>query len=112
MGVKYEGGELFDAAIRGLLAVPGVTPEMVYETARPLIAGLLEFHWDNAESTVSMYDDNPAVVEAFKDNGVLLFCGAQHHDDGESCEEPERGHKGPHKDCLGRAWVTEEKEQG
>lgn len=108
MGVKYEGGDLFGDVMKGLTDVPGVTPEMVYETARPLIASLLKLGWDNAEGTVGMYDDKPYVVAAFRDNGVLLFCGSEHPDDGEPCEGLERGHEAPHKDYLGRTWVEEE----
>lgn len=108
MGVKYGGGDIFDAAMRGLMAVPGVTPEMIYETARPLIKSLLDLGWDNADGTVGLYDDNPAIVAAFQDNGILLFCGAEHPDDGESCEGVQRGHKVPHRDYLGRTWTSEE----
>jgi hypothetical protein len=108
MGVKYNGGDVFDAAIQGLMAVPGVTDEMVYETARPLIRSLLDLYWDNADGTVGMYDDKPAIVAAFKDNGIMLFCGGEHPDDGESCEGLERGHAEPHRDHLGRIWTDEE----
>jgi hypothetical protein len=106
MGVKYEGGDLFNTAINGLTAVPGVTSEMVYETARPLIEGLLRLGWDNAGSTVGEHEGNPAVVAAFKDNGVPLFCDTGHPDNGESCEVPDRGHERPHRDFLGRTWTS------
>jgi hypothetical protein len=108
MSVKYDGGNVFDAAMRGLMAVPGVTPEMIHETARPLIRSLLDLHWDNADGTVGMYDDNPAIVEAFRENGILLFCGAEHPDDGEPCEGIQRGHTVPHRDHLGRTWADGE----
>ncbi len=110
MGVKYDGGDIFDAAMNGLMGCPGVTPEMVRRTAEPLIRELLAFGWNNAESTVGEYDENAEIVAAFKANRVLLSCDAEHPDDGEPCEGDgmERGHDGPHRDHLGRAWSDEE----
>lgn len=115
MGVKYEGGEIFEAVMKGLMDVPDVTWEMVFETAKPLIKGLLEFGWDNAESTLGIYDEDPAIVAAFKENGVLLSCGSENPDDGEPCDGLERGHGGSHRDCLGRTWADpfeDEKKEG
>jgi hypothetical protein len=118
MGVKYEGGDIFDAALNGLMSCPGVTPEMIRKTAEPLIRELLAFGWNNPEGTLGMHAEDPdesdevnaAIVAAFRANSILLFCGAEHPDDGEPCEGDgmERGHLGQHKDHLGRAWTEEE----
>lgn len=102
--MKQGASDVFNAAMQGLLATPGVTQEMVYETARPLIQNLLKLRWD-AYGTAVMYDDNPAIVRAFKDNGVLLPCEAEHPGDGGLCKDPERGHDGPHEDYWGNTWT-------
>lgn len=113
MGVKYEGGDVFDATMKGLMAVPGVTPEMVYETARPLIRALLDLSWDNSHSTLGEWEEeSPAVVAAFKDNSIFLTCGVEHATEPWQCEE-EKGHPPgtPHIEGKGytdRTWTEEE----
>lgn len=109
MGVKYEGGDIFEETMRALMNGPEATPEVIERTAEPLIRELLRFGWDNADGTLGLYQDNPAIVAAFKANGVLLFCEGEHPDDGEPCDGLGRGHEGPHQDCLKRTWSDEEK---
>jgi hypothetical protein len=110
VGVKYNAGsDVFEPVIDELLPHRGVIGEIgLQKIASKLVHGLLELGWDNADGTLGLYDDSPAIVAAFKENGVLLFCGAEHPDDGESCEGAERGHTEPHRDHLGRTWTDQE----
>lgn len=107
MGVKYEGGDVFDAVMKPLLADAWVRSDTVQAVASGLVKSLLDLHWDNADATLGEYDENDAIVAAFKEHGILLPCQAEHPDDGESCEEPGRDHSTPHRDYLGRTWSTE-----
>jgi len=113
VGAKYESGTaVFEPVMDELLPLKDQIGEAALQRiASKLIGGLLGFGWGNAEATVGVYDAEPTIVAAFKEHGVLLFCDAQHPDDGESCEEPERGHTAPHKDYLGRTWVNTEEEK-
>lgn len=110
MGIKYEAGtDVFEPVMDELLPLKEqIGEEAVQRIASKLVSGLLGLGWGNAEGTVGVYDEEPAIVAAFKEHGVLLFCGAGHPDDGEPCEEAERGHEAPHKDHLGRTWLDEE----
>lgn len=110
MGVKYEAGtDVFEPVMDELLPLKEqLGGEVVQRIASKLIGGLLGLGWNNAEGTVGVYDGEPAIVAAFREHGVLLFCGSEHPDDSEPCEDLERGHEGPHRDYLGRTWLDEE----
>ncbi len=109
MGVKYDGGDIFDAAMNGLTSCPGVTPEMIRRTAEPLIKELLAFHWDNAEGTLGEYTDNPEIVAAFRANGILVKCDGEHPVNPWQCEEEQGHYPGTlHKDYQRNTWSEEE----
>lgn len=110
MGIKYEAGtDVFEPVMAVLLPLKEqVGEEAVQRIASRLIAGLLGLGWGNADGTVGMYDEEPAIVAAFQEHGVLLFCGAEHPDDDEPCDGLARGHEEPHRDHLGRTWADEE----
>lgn len=110
MGVKHGSGtEVFEPVMTLLLPLKEqIGAETLQKVASALAGGLLELGWDNAEGTVGMYDEEPAIVAAFKEHGILLFCGAEHPDDGEPCEGLGRGHKEPHRDYMGRIWMNQE----
>ncbi len=111
MGIKYEAGtDVFEPVMDEILLVKEqIGAEAVQRIASKLIKALTEMGWNNAEGTVGVYDEEPAIVAAFAEHDILLFCGSEHPDDGEPCEGLARGHKEPHKDYLGRTWTEEEK---
>lgn len=106
MGVRYDAGDLaFEPVMEELLLLKDQLGDgAVQNVASKLIGGLLSLGWGNAEASLGMHDDKPAVVAAFREHGVLLTCMAEHPDDGENCEDVERGHSSPHRDYLGRTW--------
>lgn len=111
MGVKYGAGdEVFEPVVDELLLHRSVLGEVgLQKIASKLVKGLLELGWGNAEGTLGMYDDNPAIVAAFKENGLLLACWSEHATEAWQCEA-ERGHypAAPHKDYQGNTWMDEE----
>lgn len=111
MGAMYDSGDLvFEPVMGELLALKGqVDDALLQRVASKLIGGLLDLHWSNADATLGLYDDEPAIVAAFKGHGILLSCLSENAEHGWSCEE-ERGHypQTQHKDFQGRTWNDEE----
>jgi len=91
------GGDVFDPVARKMREL-GSTDEQVTEVLAVLIDGLQERGWDTEDESLGEFQDDAAIVEAFRRNRILLRCGEQ---PGGWCER-ERGHPGDeHKDYLG-----------
>jgi hypothetical protein len=111
VGAKYEAGDLvFEPVMDELLPLKAqIGDAALQRIASKLVGGLLGLHWDNADASLGLYDDEPAVVAAFKEHGVLLDCMSENAEHNGVCEE-ERGHypETDHKDYQGRTWSDEE----
>jgi hypothetical protein len=87
-----------DAMIR-----TGTTDEQKTEVLSALIRTLLDGDWDTADEVIGEYEDDPAVLEAFRRHGVIIECDDA--SDGLNVCERERGHEGKHKDGgSGKEW--------
>ena len=108
MGIKYEGDEIFTPVIRAAIE-EGLSGESLWKLADVLLGKLLEFGWNNAETALSEFEDNPYVVAAFRKHDFLLDCASEHDSEGWWCAG-ERGHYpvSPHRDFQGNTWTEEE----
>lgn len=111
MGIKYDvGDKVFDPAMDELLPLKDqIGEEALQRIAAKVVGGLLDLGWGNADASLGMYDDQPAVIAAFREHGILLDCMSEHAEHGGICEE-ERGHhpETDHKDHQGWTWSDEE----
>lgn len=102
------GGEVFDPVARELqgAAAPVEVRERV---CRVLIDALQNRGWDTEGESLGEFQDDPAIVRAFKANGVVLQCLAEHETRPWQCER-EQGHVSDHRDYQGNTWPNEDGE--
>lgn len=80
----------------------GVAPEVKTEVLAELIRQMQMGDWDTEGESLDEFQGDPAIVEAFRRNGVILHCGQI----GSVWCELERGHSGDvHKDYAGKTWT-------
>lgn len=99
------GGEVFDPVALALIN-NRATDEMKTAVLTDLIAALQNRDWDTEGESLGEYQDDPAIVEAFRRNGVIIACQAENQDVHVTqwCTL-ERGHGGEsHEDTGGRRW--------
>ncbi len=72
MGMS-QGNVPFDLVARELLAV-GCDDATVTRVCDALIKGLQELDWDTEYESFLKFADRPAIVEAFRRNGVYAPC--------------------------------------
>lgn len=90
-------GEIFDPVAQAMIDL-GATAEMTTKVLSTLIAQLQEGDWDTEDESLGEFQDHPAIVEAFRQNGIVLPCDEQ------DCELG-RGHGGDfHEDYMGDTW--------
>jgi hypothetical protein len=97
-------GNIFDPVARAMQRT-GATDEQKTEVLSALIKTLHDGDWDTDGESLGEFQDDPAIVEAFRRNGTVLECWDEYEgpDGWTACEE-ERGHDGDHKDWRGRTW--------
>ncbi|WP_228973425.1 hypothetical protein [Streptomyces sp. DH12] len=95
---------IFEPAADAMLRT-GATAAQKTEVLSALVKALLEGDWDTAEESLGLYEDDPAIVEAFRRHGIVVECGAERDLlSGWSVCQEERGHVGCHRDWQGREW--------
>lgn len=96
---------IFDPVAKALIELKA-PDELKTKVLGDLIGALQEGDWDTEDESLDEFEDDPAIVEAFRQHNVIIHCGAE-SEDGEVCEQ-ERGHDSDpaseHKDYVGRTW--------
>jgi hypothetical protein len=97
------GDQVFDPVARELIAA-GAEADMKRRVLSVLIRQLRERGWDTEGESLGLFADDPAIVEAFRENGIVQNCGDEDGpDDSDWCSQ-ELGHDGNHRDDLGHSW--------
>ena len=94
-------GAIFDPVARALVEL-SAPDEVKVRVLGDLIGALQEGDWDTEDESLSEFQDDPAIVEAFRRHNVIVSCGSE-GDDGEWCEL-ERDHDGDHDNGMGARW--------
>jgi hypothetical protein len=94
-------GAIFDPVARAMVEL-NAPDEMKTRVLGDLIGALQDGDWDTEDESLCEFQDDPAIVEAFRQHAVILHCGYE-SGAGEWCEL-ERGHSGDHADYLKRQW--------
>jgi hypothetical protein len=68
-----------------------------------LIKQLQDGDWDTEDESLERFTHDPAIVEAFRRNGVYERCDAYDQSNDLDCNL-ETGHAGDHRDCRGTTW--------
>ena len=97
------GGDIFDPVADKLIDL-GVEDQIKTQVLSTLIECLRNRDWDTEEESLGSYDDDPAIVEAFRRNGIVLRCAEEGGPDGDWWCEKVRHHASDHEDYLGRKW--------
>lgn len=103
MGWASAGG-IFDPVASAMQRV-GATDEQKTEVLSVLIRALRDGDWDTDGESLGAFQDDPAIVEAFRRNGTVISCDDERsglHD--YSWCERERDHDGRHRDWRGNEW--------
>jgi len=102
MGWGSAGYAIFNPVAKGLIDA-GASDEIKTSVLSSLIVALRDGDWDTEDESLEQFKDDPAIVEAFRQHGVILYCGAE-SGDGKWCDL-ERGHAYDfHADERGDQW--------
>lgn len=93
-------GAIFDPVAKAMVEL-GAPDEMKTRVLGDLIGALQDGDWDTESESLGEFQDDPAIVEAFRQHGVIVPCG---DDGGEEWCELERGHAGDHADWRKQTW--------
>lgn len=93
-------GSIFDPVAQALIDA-GATDELKTTVLGKLIKQLQNGDWDTEGESLDEFADDPAIVAAFRANGVVIHCGDEN--DERWCEN-ERDHKDDHRDWRGETW--------
>ena len=99
MGWASAGG-IFDPVAQGLINA-GASDDVKIQVLTLLIKALKDGDWDTEDESLDQFRDDPAIVEAFRRNGVYDYCDDEH--DRRFCEL-EKGHTGDHDNKRGWTW--------
>ena len=103
MGWASAGGIFVPVANK--LVELGVFDDIRREVCSVLIATLQEGDWDTESESLGEFADDPAIVQAFRENGVYLInCEAEHPDVKWCWCRLEGGHESDHDDERGHTW--------
>jgi len=94
------GGNIFDPVARSLIEC-GADDTTKRKALGTLIDALRDADWDTEGESLCEFYGDPAVVQAFRDNGIIRYCNVN---DGALWCEKEWGHKGDHWDSSGTTW--------
>jgi hypothetical protein len=95
-------GAIFDPVAKAMVELRA-PDEMKIRVLGDLIGALQNGDWDTESESLGEFQDDPAIVEAFRQHDVIIHCGAE-SDVGEC--ELERGHEGDHEDWQHRRWAS------
>jgi|GEM_PF-3586470 len=99
-------GEIFDPAAKALVEL-NAPDEMKIRVLGDLIGALQDGDWDTEDESLDEFQNDPAIVEAFRRHDVYIRCDDEHATDDRGdatwCTG-ERGHDGLHADDDGREW--------
>jgi hypothetical protein len=98
------GDEVFDPVARKLIE-HGASDDLKRDVCNVLIAALQNRGWDTEGESLSEFEDDEAIVDAFRKHGIVRQCFAEGdvQDVPVQCEK-ERDHNGAHCDYNGREW--------
>lgn len=97
------GYEVFDPVADKLIEL-GATDDVKREVCSVLIAALQNRGWDTESESLGTYPDDPAIVAAFKQNGIVQTCANEDGPGWAGWCELELGHDGDHDDDCGNTW--------
>jgi hypothetical protein len=90
---------IFDPVAQAMIEL-NASDEMKIRVLAALIGPLRDGDWDTADVSLDAFRDDPAVVEAFRQNDLTLICGDENDALGQWCDL-ELGHPGDHAcTCL------------
>jgi DNA gyrase inhibitor GyrI len=93
-------GNIFEPVANAMIRTHA-TDAQKRDVLSTLIKTLQDGDWDTASESLGLYVDDPAIVDAFRANGVVVTCDDEN--DHKWCEE-ERGHPGRHRNWRGDEW--------
>lgn len=93
-------GAIFDPVAKAMIEL-GASDKMKIRVLGDLIGALQAGDWDTEGESLDEFEGDPAIVEAFRQHGVIVHCG---DDGGEEWCELERGHDGDHADWEKKTW--------
>lgn len=96
-------GDIFDPVAQALIDA-GASDDIKRRTLSKLIRKLKDGDWDTESESLGQFSDDPAIVDAFRENGVVVACGDEDGPDGADWCELERDHEGDHEDYDGTSW--------
>ncbi|HET9893741.1 MAG TPA: hypothetical protein VFQ44_02295 [Streptosporangiaceae bacterium] len=95
-------GNIFDPVAQALIDAEA-SDELKTKTLSVLIRQLTDEDWDTEYDSLDTFQDDPAIVEAFRQNGTIIRCDNEHKEYGWCYLE--RGHGGDfHEDDAGNRW--------
>lgn len=97
---------IFDPVAQALIT-NDAPADMKTRVLTVLIKTLQDGDWDTADESLDEFKTDPAIVAAFRENGVYLTCDAEADD--RWCEK-ERGHQGEHCNWNGDTWPQTEED--
>lgn len=102
-------GAIFDPVARAMIELKA-PDEMKIRVLGDLIGALQDGDWDTEGESLGEFQDDPAIVEAFRQHAVILHCGTENAGSGEWCDL-ERGHADDHADWKGRKWPQDKEDE-
>lgn len=96
-------GDIFDPVAKAMIDL-NAPDEMKRKVLGALIGQLQEGDWDTEDESLEQFKNDPAIVDAFRDNDVIRECGYK-GDENRWCEL-EREHDGMHQDEDGETWES------
>ncbi len=109
MGWASAGG-IFDPVAKAMVEAQA-PDEMKTAILSVLIETLRAGDWDTEHESLGEFQDDPAIVEAFRRNGVYENCDTDNPDEKWSWCRLEVGHEGDHSDGPGKTWPRTEPAQ-
>ncbi len=85
-------GNIFDPVAKAMIELHA-PDEMKIRVLGDLIGVLQEGDWDTEDESLDNFEDDPAIVEAFRQHRVIIRCGREGND---GWCDLERDHEGDH----------------
>jgi len=95
--------DIFDPVADALIEA-NVSDEIKTRILSILNSTLQDGDWHTEGESLGEYQDDPAIVQAFRQNGIVVHCSDEGGPNGDWWCEEERNHTTDHKDFLGRTW--------
>ncbi|WP_055591371.1 hypothetical protein [Peterkaempfera griseoplana] len=97
------GDQVFAPVARKLVEL-GASAEVKRQVCSVLINALQDRGWDTEGESLGEFQDDPAIVAAFRERGVVATCGDQGGPPEADWCALEEGHEPDHADDLGHTW--------